>query len=57
MTADWIDELSIDRYRPMQRLLDTAELDFLRAQPGFNPQMESRLRYSVAGYSGGICGI
>ena len=44
MTADWIDELSIDRYRPMQRLLDTAELDFLRAQPGFNPQMESRLR-------------
>ena len=43
-TAGWIDELSIDRYRPMLRLLDPAELDFLRAQPGFKPGMESRHR-------------
>ncbi len=43
-TAGWIDELSIERYRPMLRLLDPAELDFLRAQPGFKPGMESRHR-------------
>ena len=43
-TAGWIDELSIDRYRPMLRLLDPAELDFLRAQPGFKPGIERRHR-------------
>jgi hypothetical protein len=31
LTAEWIDELSIDRYRPMMRLLDSRELDLLRA--------------------------
>ena len=43
-TTDWIDALSIDLYRPMLRLLDPAELDFVRAQPGFRPQMATRLR-------------
>jgi hypothetical protein len=31
-TTDWIDELSIERYRPMLWLLDDEELRFLRSQ-------------------------
>jgi len=44
VTAEWIDELSIERYRPMARLLDVADLDFLRSQPGFTPKMLEKLR-------------
>ena len=44
VTAEWIDELSIERYRPMMRLLDGGDLEFLRSQPGFTPSMASKLR-------------
>ncbi len=44
VTADWIDELSVDRYRPMLRLLDGEDLEFLRSQPGFTPKMAASLR-------------
>jgi hypothetical protein len=44
LTAEWIDELSSDRYRPMMRLLDPGEIDFLRSQPGYSWQIESQLR-------------
>lgn len=44
VTADWIDELSMDRYRPMLRLLDEREFRELRSHPGFTPAMASRLR-------------
>lgn len=44
VTAEWIDELSIERYRPMMRLLDGEDLDFLRSQPGFTPRMATKLR-------------
>lgn len=44
VTAEWIGELSVDRYRPMLRLLDGSDMAFLRTQPGCNPQMLSRLR-------------
>ena len=44
VTAEWIDELSIERYRPMMRLLDGGDLDFLRSQPGYTPRMATRLR-------------
>jgi hypothetical protein len=44
LTAEWIDELSIERYRPMMRLLDGADLEFLRSQPGFTPRMATKLR-------------
>jgi len=44
VTAEWIDELSIERYRPMLRLLDSSDLEFLRAQPGYSSRMESALR-------------
>ena len=44
VTAEWIDDLSTDRYRPMMRLLDSRDIEFLRAQGGFTPRMESKLR-------------
>src|SRR5579864_3809496 len=44
LTAEWIDELSIERYRPMLRLLDGEDLEFLRSQPGFTPKMATKLR-------------
>ena len=44
VTAEWIDELSIERYRPMMRLLDSGDIEFLRAQPGFTPKMVTKLR-------------
>src|SRR5579883_2970682 len=44
VTAEWIDELSIERYRPMMRLLDEGDLEFLRSQPGYTPKMLTRLR-------------
>ena len=44
VTAEWIDELSIERYRPMMRLLDGSDIAFLRTQPGFTPLMASKLR-------------
>jgi hypothetical protein len=44
VTAEWIDELSTDRYRPMMRLLDSEDIEFLRSQAGYIPTMESKLR-------------
>jgi hypothetical protein len=44
VTAEWIDDLSTDRYRPMMRLLDLRDIEFLRAQAGFTSKMESRMR-------------
>src|ERR1035437_5554731 len=44
VTAGWIDDLSTDRYRPMMRLLDSRDIEFLRSQAGFTPKMESKLR-------------
>src|ERR1035441_9092708 len=44
VTAEWIDELSTGRYRPMMRLLDSRDIEFLRSQAGFTPKMEARLR-------------
>lgn len=44
LTAEWIEELSIEHYRPMMRLLDGSDLEFLRSQPGFTPRMAVKLR-------------
>jgi hypothetical protein len=44
VTAGWIDELSPDRYRPMMRLLDSGDLEFMRTQAGYTRKMEARLR-------------
>jgi hypothetical protein len=44
VTAEWIEELSLDRYRPMLRLLEPQDLEYLRSQPGFTPRMARKLR-------------
>ncbi len=44
VTPEWLEELSVDRYRPMLRLLSGEDLRFLRSQPGFKPSMEWKLR-------------
>jgi hypothetical protein len=43
-TSEWIDDLSLDRYRPMLRMLDGSDIAFLRSQPGFTPDMARKLR-------------
>jgi hypothetical protein len=50
VTAEWIEELSLERYRPMLRLLEPQDLEYLRSQPGFTARMEHKLRmqrYSI----------
>jgi hypothetical protein len=44
VTTDWLSELSIDRYRPMLRLLEEDDFQYLRSRKGFTPEMASRLR-------------
>lgn len=44
VTSEWIDDLSLDRYRPMLRILDGDDIAFLRSQPGFTPGMARKLR-------------
>lgn len=44
VTAEWIEELSADHYRPMLRLLDGEDLEILRSQPGFGPEQVRAFR-------------
>jgi hypothetical protein len=44
LDSQWIAELSVERYRPMLRLLDEGDLKALRTQPGYSPRMEAKLR-------------
>jgi hypothetical protein len=44
VTADWIDEFSIQRYVPMLRVLSQEDLHFLLSQPGCSKQMAKRFR-------------
>src|ERR1017187_4152004 len=44
VTAEWIDDLSTDRYRPMMRRQYSRDIEFLRAQAGFTPKMEAKMR-------------
>jgi hypothetical protein len=44
VTAQWIDELSTDSYRPMARLMDSGDIEFLRSQAGYTRKMEAKLR-------------
>ena len=39
ITTGWINELSLDRYRPMMRLLDSGDLEFLCSQSGVTPKI------------------
>ena len=42
--TDWIEELSVERYRPMLRLLDKDDFDFIRSQPGSTSEMVAKMR-------------
>lgn len=44
VSVDWINDLSISRYRPMERLLSDEDFRFLASQPGFNKKMLRRMR-------------
>jgi hypothetical protein len=41
---DWVEEFSVAKYKPMERLLGSADFVFLARQPGYRPQMAARLR-------------
>ncbi len=44
VSVDWINDLSIARYRPMERLLSEEDYWFLANQPGFDKRMLRRIR-------------
>ena len=44
VSVDWINELSIARYRPMERLLNEEDFRFLAGHPGFDKKMLRRIR-------------
>src|ERR1017187_5125888 len=44
VSVDWINDLSIARYRPMERLLSDEDYRFLAEQPGVSKKMVRRLR-------------
>ena len=44
VTAEWIDELSVERYQPMKRLLSGDDLQFLRQQSDFTAQKAAEFR-------------
>ena len=44
VTTEWLSELSTDRYRPMLRLLQETDFQFLRSQTGHTAEISARLR-------------
>jgi hypothetical protein len=44
VTTTWIDEVSVERYRPMLRLLDETELHFPGSHPIVTPSLTVQLR-------------
>ena len=44
VTAAWIDDLSVDRYQPMVRLLGEDDLQFVRSHGGFRPSQVAEFR-------------
>ena len=43
-TAEWLETFSTANYAPMQRLFDEKDFEFLVSQPGYQPEIASRLR-------------
>jgi len=60
VNTDWINDLSVDRYRPMLRMLNEEDFRMLRAQPGFTPRMAAIARRQrcriFRGYLGSLRG-
>ncbi len=44
VSVDWINDLSIARYRPMERLLNEEDFRFLASQPGCDKKMLRNMR-------------
>jgi hypothetical protein len=44
VSVDWINDLSVSRYRPMERLLSQEDYRFLASQPGIDKRMLRRIR-------------
>lgn len=44
--ARWLDEFSLDKYRPLDRLFDSADLQFVAAQPGYTASLGRKLASS-----------
>jgi hypothetical protein len=44
VTTEWLDDLSVEFYRPMLRLLNQEDVHFLREQPGFTEDMAAKFR-------------
>jgi hypothetical protein len=44
VSPEWINDLSIDRYRPMLRLLDEEDLNLLASHPGFDRKKLGQIR-------------
>jgi hypothetical protein len=44
ITSEWIDDLSLNRYRPMLQMLDGRDIAFLQTQPGYTPDIAKKLR-------------
>ncbi len=42
-TAEWLDGFSLESYAPMERLLETGDLEFLKSQAGYRPAIAKRL--------------
>jgi len=42
--ADWLNEFSLESYRPMERLFNESDYRFLAEQPGYNPGIAKKLR-------------
>src|ERR1700726_3607672 len=42
--VEWLDGFSLESYAPMRRLLDQSDLEFLKKQPGYHPDIVRTLR-------------
>jgi len=42
-TAEWFESFSMESFAPMARLLDQSDFEFLSRQPGYRPEIGSRL--------------
>ncbi len=42
-TAEWLESFSLEKYAPMERLLNRGDFEFLASQPGYRPEIARRL--------------
>ena len=58
VTAEWIDELSIERYRPMMRLLDLTEISSSSAHSLVSPCKQTRnCAFSAVRFFAATCAV